>query len=157
MEGLNMPEIEVKKINNKLTKIEVKEKLKSYIEELGIWNLNYTAIGEKLGITRQTVKKHIESYVANADLTKLAENAVALDLSYKKGIKELLKILADNKPSPSVKIRAVGELSRINEGFISFLERFELKPLPVQRTFNVNVDIDEEKFKQTMDKWLINN
>lgn len=102
-----------------------REELKKIIEEIGLWNINKTQLGEKFGVTRQQIIKDVDKIIKQIPKEKLEQVAPEFLMAYIKGLKEMRKILVqgDNRE----KIMATKAVADLGEKFTKLLEDYGYK------------------------------
>jgi len=118
------------------TTVERRLKIKEYLEEAGLWNVNLRALGREYGVGHNVIKNDIDKIIESTDFKSLTHTTFALNEAYKKSAKEMLKLLITG--DKHTKIRASDTLARINSGYIDFLEKFGIKEKIAEKSINLH-------------------
>jgi hypothetical protein len=100
--------------------------IKQLIEELGLWNINQTALSTKYGVTQQMISKDIHNIVQGMPKESLTEIKFNLKTAYKKGLREMQTILATSRNNME-KTRAAQVIGNLGKQYTEMLENYGLK------------------------------
>ena len=112
-------------VSNKVDFRKRREELRRIIEEIGLWNVNKTALAKKFGVTESQIRSDIKKIIKKIPADKLREPAWEFFHAYKKAQKELRKIIVQGNTKE--KIMAIRELINLGDKFTKLLEDYGLK------------------------------
>ena len=112
-------------VSNKVDFRKRREELRRIIEEIGLWNVNKTALAKKFGVTESQIRSDIKKIIKKIPADKLREPAWEFFHAYKKAQKELRKIIVQGNTKE--KIMAIRELINLGDKFTKLLEDYDLK------------------------------
>lgn len=104
---------------------ELREKVYALCDRLGFWNINNSAVAEKMGTSHQNVHRWKRQYVKVYGVPDVKRIGQELNVNAMSAMKELMKLAKDD--SKHVRLKAIGLLIDAIPKYGYFLEQFGYK------------------------------
>ena len=102
-----------------------REKIRIYIQEMGLWNISKTQMAREFGVSETQIRRDIKKIIKEIPGDKIKEPLVELFNAYIKSMKELRKILL--RGTTSEKLKAINTILHLGDKFTRLLEDYGLK------------------------------
>lgn len=100
-------------------------KLKKLIEQVGLWNINQSALSVQLGVSQQQISKDIKRIVTQLQPDEIGEIRANLYLAYKRAIAKTQNIMSIGNTREQ--LEAARTLAQIGDKFTRMLEDYSIK------------------------------
>ncbi len=140
-----------------LKTMERRLEIKKLIEEIGLFNINRTALAEKYGVRYETINRDIKWILKAASTKEVKEVGVALHFAFAKSLKEAQKILFYSSNAKE-KLDAIKAIVDIGKEYGKVLSAFRLKDDDIEEQTNITkIHTDNiEMIKNLYKEWLSN-
>lgn len=115
------------------------EEIKLIIEELGLWNVNYSALSRKYGFDDKTIAKWTNGIIKGIPDEQLERISVDFQSAYKSILKYNRRIIANESYHSDMRLKAAQIILDAMEKYTVFLEKWGKKNKTPELT-NIQID-----------------